>query len=103
LLAGWTSAGFVTIVEDEIRFWNGSKIYPCPCQDPQGVYKDQGAEIHVLLIDEVTHFTENMYPFLRPSGALFPPSSVAPTRATSVTSSSSPPSSTARCPLRLGR
>jgi hypothetical protein len=26
LLAPWTAAGFVTIVEDEIRFWNGSKI-----------------------------------------------------------------------------
>ena len=27
MLAGWQSCGFVSIVEDEIRFWNGSKIY----------------------------------------------------------------------------
>jgi len=26
-LAGWVACGFVKIVEDEIRFWNGSKIY----------------------------------------------------------------------------
>jgi hypothetical protein len=65
LLAGWTSAGFVTIVEDEIRFWNGSKVYLCHCKDHRDVYKYQGAEIHVLLIDELTHFLETMYRFLR--------------------------------------
>ena len=27
LLAGWAHAGFVKLVDDEIRFWNGSKIY----------------------------------------------------------------------------
>jgi hypothetical protein len=65
LLAGWAAAGFVTIVEDEIRFWNGAKIYLCHCKDEKDVYKYQGAEIHVLLIDELTHFTESMYRFLR--------------------------------------
>ncbi len=65
LLAGWVLAGFCTIVEDEIRFWNGSKIYLCHCKDAKDVYKYQGAEIHVLLIDELTHFTEAMYRFLR--------------------------------------
>jgi hypothetical protein len=35
LLAPWSSAGFVTIVEDEIRFWNGSRIYLCHCKDPK--------------------------------------------------------------------
>lgn len=65
LLAAWVVAGFVTIVEDEIRFWNGSKIYLCHCKDAKDVYKYQGAEIHVLLIDELTHFTEPMYRFLR--------------------------------------
>jgi hypothetical protein len=53
------------IVEDEIRFWNGSKIYLCHCKDEKDIYKYQGAEIHVLLIDELTHFTETMYRFLR--------------------------------------
>lgn len=65
LLAPWVGCGLAVIVEDEIRFWNGSKIYLCHCKDAKDVYKYQGAEIHVLLIDELTHFTEAMYRFLR--------------------------------------
>lgn len=65
VLAGWVQCGFVTIVEDEIRFWNGSKIYLCHCKDEKDRFKYQGAEIHVLLIDELTHFTEVIYRFLR--------------------------------------
>lgn len=65
MLAGWVDCGFVTIVEDEIRFWNGSKIYLCHCKDEKDRFKYQGAEIHVLLVDELTHFTEKIYRFLR--------------------------------------
>lgn len=65
LLAGWVLSGYCQIIEDEIRFWNGSKIYLCHCKDEKDIYKYQGAEIHVLLIDELTHFTEKMYRFLR--------------------------------------
>jgi hypothetical protein len=65
MLAGWVAQGWCTIVEDEIRFWNGAKIYLCHCKDEKDIYKYQGAEIHVLLIDELTHFTETMYRFLR--------------------------------------
>lgn len=65
LLAGWAQCGFVTIVEDEIRFWNGSKIYLCHCKDEKDRFKYQGAEIHVLLVDELTHFTDKIYRFLR--------------------------------------
>ena len=65
LLAGWVECGFVVIVEDEIRFWNGSKIYLCHCKDEKDRFKYQGAEMHVLLIDELTHFTEVIYRFLR--------------------------------------
>ena len=65
LLAQMVQDGFVVIVEDEIRFWNGAKIYLCHCKDAKDVYKYQGAEIHVLLIDELTHFTDQMYRFLR--------------------------------------
>lgn len=65
LLAGWVECGFVTIVEDEIRFWNGSRIYLCHCKDEKDRFKYQGAEIHVLLIDELTHFTDVIYRFLR--------------------------------------
>lgn len=55
----------VEIVEDEIRFSNGSKIYLCHCKDEKDRYKYQGAEIHVLLIDELTHFTDTIYRYLR--------------------------------------
>ena len=65
LLAGWELCGFVKIVEDEIRFWNGAKIYLCHCKDEKDRFKYQGAEIHVLLIDELTHFTDKIYRFLR--------------------------------------
>lgn len=64
-LAGWVECGFVKIVEDELRFWNGSKIYLCHCKDEKDRFKYQGAEIHVLLIDELTHFTDKIYRFLR--------------------------------------
>lgn len=65
MLAGWVNCGFVEIVEDEIRFWNGSKIYLCHCKDEKDRFKYQGAEIHVLLIDEMTHFTDKIYRYLR--------------------------------------
>lgn len=65
LLAPWALAGFVKIVEDEIRFWNGSKIYLCHCKDEKDRFKYQGSEIHVLMVDELTHFTEVIYRFLR--------------------------------------
>lgn len=65
MLAPWADAGFCRIVEDEIRFWNGSKIYLCHCQHEKDRFKYQGGEIHVLLIDELTHFTEVIYRYLR--------------------------------------
>ncbi len=51
LLAGWGLSGFATIVEDEIRFWNGSKLYLCHCKDEKDRFKYQGSEIHLLLVD----------------------------------------------------
>lgn len=65
MLAGWVKLGFCVIVEDEIRFWNGSKIFLCHCKDEKDRFKYQGSEIHVLLIDELTHFTDRIYRFLR--------------------------------------
>jgi len=64
-LSGWSEAGLCKIVEDEIRFWNGSKIYLCHCKDEKDRFKYQGSEMHVLLIDELTHFTDRIYRFLR--------------------------------------
>lgn len=67
LLAPYTEAGKVRINEQaaEIKFSNQSKIHLSHCQHESDVYKYQGAEIHVLLIDELTHFSEFIYRFLR--------------------------------------
>lgn len=65
LLAPWVASGQVSIVEDEIRHKNGAKIHLSHCQHEKDVYKYQGAEIHVLLIDELTHFSDFIYRFLR--------------------------------------
>lgn len=65
MLAPFIVSGHVRIVESEIRFWNGSKIFLCHCQHEKDRYKYLGAEIHVLLMDELTTFTEVIYRFLR--------------------------------------
>lgn len=65
MLAPWVNSGLATMVEDEIRFWNGSKIYLCHCKDEKDRFKYLGAEIHLLLIDELTTFTDVVYRFLR--------------------------------------
>jgi len=65
LLAPWVMAGWCRFTGDEIRFWNGAVIYLCHCKTENDRFKYQGAEIHVLLIDELTHFTEKIYRYLR--------------------------------------
>ncbi|ALV06691.1 hypothetical protein [Roseateles depolymerans] len=65
MLSELVLSGHVKIVENEVRFWNGSKIFLCHCQYEKDRFKYQGAEIHVLLIDEATMFTEKIYRFLR--------------------------------------
>lgn len=65
LLAPWIAAGWVKIVEGEIRFWNSAKIHLCHCQHEKDKLKYQGAEIHALLVDELTHFSESIYRYLR--------------------------------------
>lgn len=67
LIAPWIADRQVKInnQDGEITFANGSKIHLCHCQYEHDVTKYQGAEIHILLIDELTHFTENQYRFLR--------------------------------------
>jgi len=67
LLADLVDAGHVKVnySNGEITFWNGSKIFLCHCQYEQSAYKYQGAEIHLLLIDELTHFTRFIYNYLR--------------------------------------
>lgn len=72
--------GFLALLAEQIRnkeilynsqkkelTWaeTGSKIFLCHCQYEKDVIKYQGPEIHLLLIDELTHFTEFQYRFLR--------------------------------------
>jgi hypothetical protein len=49
----------------DIEFANGSRIHMRHCQYPKDVYKYQGAEMHVLIIDELTQWLREMYTFLR--------------------------------------
>ncbi|WP_298983454.1 terminase family protein [uncultured Roseibium sp.] len=67
LLGAWVEAGYVKInlSDNQIRFWNGSVIHLCHCQHEKDMIKYQGSEIHVLMIDELTHFTDKIYRFLR--------------------------------------
>ena len=65
MLAELVLSKHVKIVENEIRFWNGSKIFLCHCQHEKDRFKYQGAEIHVLLMDELTLFSEVIYRYLR--------------------------------------
>lgn len=51
--------------DKRIHFRNGSTIHLCHCQYEKDVYNYQGAEMHVLMIDELTHFTAGMYRYLR--------------------------------------
>lgn len=67
LLAEMIDRGEVRIVwaKNQIRFSTGSVIHLCHCQYPKDVYNYQGAEIHVLIIDELTQWAREMYTFLR--------------------------------------
>ncbi len=47
------------------EFANGSMLAFCGCPREADVFRYQGAEIHLLLIDELTHFTRFQYDFLR--------------------------------------
>ena len=60
-------AGLVKInySKNIIEFWNNSKIHLCHCQHEKDIFDYQGAEIHILIIDELTHFVRKMYEFLR--------------------------------------
>jgi hypothetical protein len=68
LLGPWIQAGYVQVNTSKhtIVFWNGAQIHLCHCQyEKDVVSRYQGAEIHVLMIDELTHFTESIYRYLR--------------------------------------
>lgn len=50
----------------EMKLFNGSVIHFCHLSNEgEGLLKYQGAEIHWLYFDELTHFTKAMYDYLR--------------------------------------
>lgn len=75
LLADWVQSGFVKINYSDlaIKFRNGptggfdggSAIYLKHCQYEKDMMDYKGAEFHLLLMDELTTFTEAIYRFLR--------------------------------------
>lgn len=67
MLEEYTKSGHVKYraVENEFEFWNGSALHLCYCDAEDDVEKYRGAEIHVLQMDELTHFSEYQYRFLR--------------------------------------
>lgn len=60
-----TAGRLAEVVEGEIRFWNGSKIFLCHLQHQKDLSKYYGPEFHVLFIEEATQFSEYMIRFLR--------------------------------------
>jgi len=69
LLGAWTTAKICKVTysgSPGVNFLcNGSKIHLCHSQYENDVFKFQGAEMHVLMIDELTQWSEQMYLFLR--------------------------------------
>lgn len=60
LLQPWVAAGKVRVVKNEIRFWNGSKIFLCHCQHEKDVFHWLGPEMYYLIIEQAEQFTEFM-------------------------------------------
>ena len=48
-----------------IKFRNGSKIHLCHCQHEKDMWGYQGAEMHLLIVEEITQFTAKIYRYLR--------------------------------------
>ncbi len=65
LLAELAACGGCTVVKNEIRFANGSRIVCCHCLREVDKYSYQGAEVSMLCVDELSHFTESIYRYLR--------------------------------------
>lgn len=75
----YTSGGYLELLKDMLdnkrvvysksdysfTFVNGSRIQLAHSQYPSDIYQYQGAQIQLLLVDEATHFTEDMIRFIR--------------------------------------
>lgn len=60
-----TAGRLAEIIQGEIRFWNGSKIFLCHLQHQKDITKYYGVEIHAAFIEEATQFSEFMIRFVR--------------------------------------
>ena len=67
LLAPLIEAGICKINYSDhfIKFRNGSTIHLCHCQYEKDMWGYQGAEMHVLIVEEVTQFTGKIFRYLR--------------------------------------
>lgn len=65
LLAAAVRRGHCEILSKEIRFSNGSQIALRHVNLRKDLAKYQGLEIHAAGFDELTHFTEEMYRYIR--------------------------------------
>lgn len=67
MLKPFIDAGEVTFNKSDgvFNFYNGAQIYLCHAQHENDINAYLGAEIHCLLIDEATQFTEKMIRFIR--------------------------------------
>lgn len=67
LLSDWVRKKKVRInySKNDIIFVNGSAIHLRHCQHEKDKWSFQGKEMHVLGLDEATHFTPTMYEFFR--------------------------------------
>lgn len=65
LLARWCAAKKAEVIESEIRFFNGSKIFLRSCQYERDLPRVLGPEIHVLFLEECGQFLESMIRFIR--------------------------------------
>lgn len=75
----YTSGGYLELLKDmmdnkivqysksdySFTFINGSRIQLAHSQYPSDIFQYQGAQINLLLVDEATHFTEDMIRFIR--------------------------------------
>jgi len=67
LMGEYLRLGFIKFRGDKntFSFWNGSQIILNHCQHEKDVYNYQGAEMHVLMVDELTQWAKSMYTYLR--------------------------------------
>ncbi|MDR3052221.1 MAG: phage terminase large subunit [Oscillospiraceae bacterium] len=57
--------GSYAAASHDLRLPNGSRLCFRHCQREKDIYLYQGAEMHALYVDELTHFTKGMYDYLK--------------------------------------